>query len=58
MDKWERNAWSFIWTQKIDELRKAIARYPYSDRLQQRKTELEDLVRKLGKLGREDKQGD
>ena len=53
MHKWEKAAWRFIWTQRRDELVKAVARYPNSDRLEKRKAELAELNEKLENLDKE-----
>lgn len=50
MHKWERAAWRFIYTQRIEELEKAVRRYPDSDRFQKRKDELEEAKKKLADL--------
>jgi hypothetical protein len=48
--KWQRNALSFIYTQRREELRRAIARFPNSDRLAARVAEEEELTKKLEDL--------
>lgn len=45
--KWQRRAFLFIWRQRRDELKKAIDRYPNSDRLEIRQTELTELESKI-----------
>lgn len=53
IDKWAKNAWRFIWTQRRDELIKACARYPNSDRYAARQIELAELNTKLEDLDKE-----
>ena len=53
IEKWKKNAWRFIWTQRRDELIKACERYPNSDRYSTRKIELEELNAKLAELDAE-----
>jgi len=52
-EKYQKNAWRFIWTQRRDELVKACARYPTSDRYAARKAELDELNKKLEELDAE-----
>lgn len=48
--KWQCKALKFIWTQRRDELVKACARYPNSDRYAARKIELDELNKKLEEI--------
>ena len=50
MESWKKRAYRFIWEQRATELRRAIARYPNSDRYQIRVDELADLEAKLESL--------
>ena len=51
--KWKRNALSFIYTQRREELRRAIARFPNSERLAKRVAEEEELTKKLEDLDKD-----
>ena len=50
METWKKKAYRFIWEQRANELRRAINRYPNSDRYQLRVDELADLESKLEAL--------
>jgi hypothetical protein len=53
MEKWKKNAWRSVWTQRRDELVRACARYPDSDRYPTRQIELQELNAKLEDLDKE-----
>ena len=53
MEKWKKNAWRFVWTQRRDELVRACERYPDSDRFAARSIELKELNAKLEDLDKE-----
>ena len=53
MEKWEKNARSFIYNQRVKELHKAMVRYPNSEYYKQRKAEYDDLIKKLEDLEKE-----
>lgn len=48
--RWQYKALKFIWTQRRDELVKACARYPNSDKYTARSIELQELNKKLEEL--------
>jgi hypothetical protein len=52
--KWYRRAYLFIYRQRAEELRKAIARYPNSERLQIRMEELSDIESKIEEFEEEE----
>jgi hypothetical protein len=52
--KWQRRAWLFIWRQRRTELKKAIERYPYSERLEIRENELAEIEDKIAEYEAED----
>jgi len=45
--KWYRRAWLFIYRQRAEELRKALLRYPNSERYAKRLEELTDIESKI-----------
>lgn len=53
MEKWEKNANRFIWTQRLNDLKKAMIRYPTSEYFNIREKEYNDLVKKLEDLEKE-----
>ena len=52
--KWYRRAWLFIYRQRRDELIKAIAHFPYSDKLNHREEELAGIKVKIAELEAEE----
>lgn len=53
MEKWEKNANRFLWTQRKNDLLKAMNRYPNSEYFKIREKEYNDLVKKLENLEKE-----
>lgn len=53
MEKWEKNANRFLWTQRKNDLAKAMLRYPTSEYFSIREEEHNELVKKLEDLEKE-----